>query len=300
MKKEILTQKIINFFKWIWQECKDWKTFVLLLCVVFVMYAPVWGGYLLHAAFGWAWCSAVASAYLLFWAGPFTPFFPVCIGITLSIKKALQLRSQKRNSKCSAENSNSETNKSLVTKKQMTLKTITVSCKNKYYSEICKLMKEAFPEAERMPIWLLKIMAKRDSVRFDAVIDGSTFCGLIYTAENEKYLFVLYLAVCKAVRSKGYGSHILELIKQRAGKKQVILHAEYPDATADNAIQRSKRMRFYTKNGIVNTGYCFDDGSEKYIVLSTDGLNVDIESYRKLLHYLSFGLYHPNIKNSHI
>lgn len=51
MKKEILTQKIINFFKWIWQECTDWKTFVLLLCVVFVMYAPVWGGYLLHAAF---------------------------------------------------------------------------------------------------------------------------------------------------------------------------------------------------------------------------------------------------------
>ena len=96
MKKETIVAKIKNFFKWIWNECKDWRTLILLLCVIIVMYSPVWGGYLLHAIFGWSWCSAVASAYLLFWAGPFTPFFPMCIGITLSIKKAIQVRSHKR------------------------------------------------------------------------------------------------------------------------------------------------------------------------------------------------------------
>ena len=85
--------KIKNFLKWIWNECKDWHTLILLLCVIIVMYSPVWGGYLLYAAFGWAWCSAIASAYLLFWAGPFTPFFPMCIGITLFIKKVMQVKS---------------------------------------------------------------------------------------------------------------------------------------------------------------------------------------------------------------
>lgn len=69
---------------------------LLFIGVVAVMYLPVWGGYLLHAIFGWAWCSAVASAYLLFWAGPFTPFFPVCMGITLSIKKVMQKKSRKQ------------------------------------------------------------------------------------------------------------------------------------------------------------------------------------------------------------
>lgn len=29
----------------------------------------------------------MASACLVFWAGPFTPFFPICIGITLAIKR---------------------------------------------------------------------------------------------------------------------------------------------------------------------------------------------------------------------
>ena len=94
-KKKNMITKIKNFFKWIWNECKDWRTLILLLGVIIVMYSPAWGGYLLYAAFGWTWCSAIASAYLLFWAGPFTPFFPMCIGITLSIKKAMQVKLRK-------------------------------------------------------------------------------------------------------------------------------------------------------------------------------------------------------------
>lgn len=31
-----------------------------------------------------------ASAYLVFWAGPFTPYFPLCIAITLSLKKLIE------------------------------------------------------------------------------------------------------------------------------------------------------------------------------------------------------------------
>lgn len=79
-----------------WLECKDRKTLALLLMVIVVMYFPVWGGYMLHALFDWGWCSAVASAYLLFWAGPFTPFFPVCIAITLAIKRFLRYRSTRK------------------------------------------------------------------------------------------------------------------------------------------------------------------------------------------------------------
>lgn len=82
-----LKVKFIGFCHWIWQECKDVKTFLLLLLVIAAVYSPVWGGYLLHALFGWKWASVMASACLVFWAGPFTPFFPICVGITLSIKR---------------------------------------------------------------------------------------------------------------------------------------------------------------------------------------------------------------------
>lgn len=82
-----LKNKFIKFCKWVWQECKDWHTVVIFAVVVVVMYSPVWGGYLCHALFGWKWCSVMATAYLAFWAGPFTPFFPLCIAITLGIRK---------------------------------------------------------------------------------------------------------------------------------------------------------------------------------------------------------------------
>lgn len=94
---EKLKNKTIQFCKWIWSECKDWRTLVLLLIVVVIMYTPVWGGYLLHILFGIKWGSVVATAYLAFWAGPFTPYFPLCIAITFGIKRLIEKIRGKKN-----------------------------------------------------------------------------------------------------------------------------------------------------------------------------------------------------------
>lgn len=87
-----LKAKIKSFFYWVWRECKDWRTVALLGVVIALMYAPVWGGYLLYVLFGWSWAGILASTVLLFWAGPMTPFFPLCVAITLGIKRLLQNR----------------------------------------------------------------------------------------------------------------------------------------------------------------------------------------------------------------
>lgn len=84
-------EKTKKFIDWIKEECKDWRTFVIFAIVVAVMYFPTWGGYLLYLIFNWNWCLIVATTSLLFWAGPFTPFFPLCIAITLGIKRLLDL-----------------------------------------------------------------------------------------------------------------------------------------------------------------------------------------------------------------
>lgn len=79
-----------------WNECKDWHTLVLFIIVVIVMYTPVWSGYLLYFLFKSKWAMGVASTYLVFWAGPFTPYFPLCIAITLGIKKLFDKFKSKR------------------------------------------------------------------------------------------------------------------------------------------------------------------------------------------------------------
>lgn len=90
-----LNERIINFIKWIKEQCKDWKTFVILLIVIMIVYFPTWGGYLLYAIFRWNWCLTMATASMVFWAGPFTPFFPLCIAITLFIKKLIEKINEK-------------------------------------------------------------------------------------------------------------------------------------------------------------------------------------------------------------
>lgn len=92
MKKlfEKLKNKFINFCKWVWNECKDWRTLLLFGIVVVLMYTPVWLGYILYFVFKSKWAMGIASAYLVFWAGPFTPYFPLCIAITFGIKKIIE------------------------------------------------------------------------------------------------------------------------------------------------------------------------------------------------------------------
>ena len=82
-----IKNKIVNFLRWIWQECKDWRTLVLLLFVIIIVYSPVWVGYLLFFIFKWQWALVLATACLAFWVGPFSPFFVLCVSITLGIKK---------------------------------------------------------------------------------------------------------------------------------------------------------------------------------------------------------------------
>lgn len=85
-----IKEKTVNFLKWIWHECKDKRTLALLLAVITIVYSPVWLGYILLWVFGWNWAGIVATAMLAFWAGPFSPFFVICISITFAIKKLFE------------------------------------------------------------------------------------------------------------------------------------------------------------------------------------------------------------------
>lgn len=99
------TNKVRRFFKWIvfyaiypftwlWVNIRDFKTFIIFAIVFLVVSSEVWIPYLLGAVF-WNDTTfritmfSVGSACWLFWLGPFTPFLPLCIGITIGIKALL-------------------------------------------------------------------------------------------------------------------------------------------------------------------------------------------------------------------
>ena len=89
MKKTLnwIWQKAINFFKWIWRECRNWQTLLLLAIVCAVVGSPVWVCGLLWLLFHWEWAFVVSAALLAFWWLPGMPYFAVCVSITLVTKR---------------------------------------------------------------------------------------------------------------------------------------------------------------------------------------------------------------------
>ncbi len=163
------------------------------------------------------------------------------------------------------------------------------------YEEISRTLTEAFPKEQLIPIWQLRLLAKlRRGNNFTAYYDSKHFAGLSFTAENSDAVFVLYLAVNAKLRSKGYGSQILQQIMDQAGARPVILDVEEENDRAINAQQRVRRKDFYRKHGFITTGYVLEEGGERFEILVTS-TSCDVGVYRQLLQLLSFGFYRPRI-----
>ena len=115
---DFVKKKIKNFLSWVWRECKDWRTFALLVVVCLVVGLPVWGGYLLGLLTNWAWAYWMASALLAFWWLPGAPYFAVCIAITLAIKRFFEKRQRKLAKKKADQCDQSEQNDIVVNDKE--------------------------------------------------------------------------------------------------------------------------------------------------------------------------------------
>ena len=160
-----------------------------------------------------------------------------------------------------------------------------VSRKSKDYRSIEKLMLTAFPPEERIPIWMLNLLAKQRNVNFNAWYDNNELCGVTYTIESEKMIFLLYFAVNAQIRSKGYGSRIIEEVKKIAGEREIILNVEKPEESAENNAQRVRRIAFYERNGFVLCDFNLQIEGTDYLVFSTKAVSDRKEFGRMLKKY---------------
>ena len=86
-------------------------------------------------------------------------------------------------------------------------------------TDIKQIYFEAFPKKERMPFPMMMAMSKLWNTEFLGFYDGNTLCGFVYLAHNRKIVFVMFFAVDKLLRSKGYGSDILQNIQSKYPEK---------------------------------------------------------------------------------
>ena len=123
------------------------------------------------------------------------------------------------------------------------------------HSDVKKIYFESFPKSERMPFPLMVAMSKLWNTDFLGFYEEDTLCGFIYLAHNRKIVFVMFFAVDAALRSKGFGSAILQEIQKKYPTKKIIISIEPCDETAPDIEIRKKRKAFYLRNGYKETGY---------------------------------------------
>lgn len=101
-------------FIWIWNNIRDWRTFLIFLIVFLIVSCEVWVPYLLGTI---TWGSdfsktmmGVGTACLLFWnVVPCTPFLAICITLTIITKSIFnRLRFRKLKDKQPPENESHE------------------------------------------------------------------------------------------------------------------------------------------------------------------------------------------------
>ena len=138
-------------------------------------------------------------------------------------------------------------------------------------SDIKSIYFNSFSKNERMPFPMMVAMYKLWNTDFFGFYDNDTPCGFVYLAHNRKIVFVMFLAVDKALRSKGYGSAILQEIQNKYSDKKIVISIEPCDANAPDIELRARRKSFYMRNGYKETGYMMKLAGVVQEIIITNG-----------------------------
>ncbi|AFR22555.1 GNAT family N-acetyltransferase [Lactobacillus helveticus] len=154
---------------------------------------------------------------------------------------------------------------------------------------------KAFPAWERFSMFSLLAMSLHRNVKFHAIYNEDQFCGITYYAENDKTVYLTYLAINEELRGQGYGSKILTMLEDRFLDKQIVIDIEPVTSKAKNYKQRVSRLKFYKRNGFHRTDQKLKDPDGEFEALTT-GKKLDKESFIDTLRQMSFGFYQAKVE----
>lgn len=150
------------------------------------------------------------------------------------------------------------------------------NAKPQYKRQLKRLYKQAFPWYERKPWALLEQTCARGQAELLAVSQGrrqkaANFCGLAICMFWRDIVLLDYLAVEPKMRSLGLGGQIMPLLQQRYPDKRLLLESERPGAPHTNLTDCQRRLRFYQKCGLQDTGVTVRLYITDYLLLWSPG-----------------------------
>jgi ribosomal protein S18 acetylase RimI-like enzyme len=115
--------------------------------------------------------------------------------------------------------------------------------------DVTNLLVTAFPKKERPPVDYFFMSLKRKENTLIAYYEKDIFIGFSYITIYKDICYIFFLAVKKEYRQKGYGTEIIEYLKEAYQDKVLLLCYEEVDQKYDDYNNRLKREDFYKKRG---------------------------------------------------
>ena len=134
-----------------------------------------------------------------------------------------------------------------------------------------QLYNSAFPSNERVSLDFLLWRCKKPNVNFWAFYDNNEFIGICYFITNQNKTYIFYLATTEVSRGKGYGSKILDIIKEQDANSTIFLSIEEVDEKYENYNERVSRLAFYARNGFVANDFKVIEFGITFDILSFNG-----------------------------
>ena len=146
-----------------------------------------------------------------------------------------------------------------------------VTKKSPWLPQVKALYESAFPANERIPIkHLLDDKIKRE---FWTFFDGDLFCGFSNSITHGSITNIVYFAVVPELRSRGYGSQILQVIREQHPDTRIVVDIEVEEDSkdAEELERRNRRREFYTRNGFDSSPVDYIWQGEHYRLLTAGG-----------------------------
>ncbi len=163
--------------------------------------------------------------------------------------------------------------------------------KHPFKKEVKKTILEAFPSNERLPICVIKHIAKRKGIEFRVYEDELGFAAIAYLLKNEIATYLLYFAVAKNRRNQQLGSKIIDLLIKEDINKEFYLCIEMPN---EDVLMTIRRLNFYRRHGLIDLDAILVENID-YLLMANKKVD-DYKNINELLKLSYFFKYRPYVK----
>ena len=150
-------------------------------------------------------------------------------------------------------------------------------------NDISNLYLSAFPENERPPLeWFLEMVNRYEENKVIGYYEDGSFIGFTYLVFYKDIVYIAFLAVTKSQRNKGYGTCILNDIKDSYPNHIKLLCFEEVDTKYHDYENRLRRQHFYLRNGYVNNHMKTREGEVIYQSAFIGERQVEFVDYKEI------------------